>query len=104
MVRSTTAVRPSTPAAVSAAVVNPGGGETGSGGKLADGASQGVELADRGPAVDAVSLVACELSGVAVGHLLEQGVDVSTAGQAARVQQISWCRRVNGQVAVPAGG
>jgi hypothetical protein len=59
------------------AVANPGGDGTG-GGKLADAAPQGVELADRGPAVDAVSLVVCELATVAVGDLLEQGVDIST--------------------------
>jgi hypothetical protein len=68
-------------------------GRNGGGGKLADRAPQSVELTHGGPAVDAVSLVASELSCVAIGDLLEQRIDIRSAGEAARVQQMTWRRR-----------
>ena len=67
-------------------VANPGGGGTGA----AASSRTGLHRVSSSPIAarqwTQFSLVVCELASVAVGDLLEQGVDIGTAGKAARVQ------------------
>ena len=73
------------------AAVRPGGAGTGTGRRLGDRGPQGGEFCERGLAVHAFALVSVQVCRAAVGDLFEQQVDISSARQRGRTQQLPGC-------------